>query len=348
MQRKLGGLPGNSRTSQGLGLVALALLWIWKLSSPTSLSPALRDSFQPRLNTTWHEQIALELATNETALKAVQTPHGVLDRTRVALLIENRPLPYLIPLLVHFIAVVPPEWSFRFMGSPESIAMMGANPTIQRHVESKKLFLDLIPYDIVSNVETYETMNHLLSRAWLYEEWLWPAEWVFLFQDDSMVCSASSRTVNDFVDEGWSFLGVSGAASSKPGHATGGGFSLRYVPHLVKLLRTYSFDDWAKAGRVASEDYYFSMALWDMPEARMPTGANEAIRWAMVNEWAEDPEEMPLGFHAFSSDGMFRGPGGQENQNKAYAYCPELAIISVGRWDCQCSPSKQKPGGLGD
>lgn len=188
-------------------------------------------------------------------------------------------------------------------------------------------------------------MNNLLSRPWLYEEWMWPAEWLFLFQDDSMICSASKLTLNDFVDEGWSFLGASSHTHDKP-HSTGGGFSLRYVPHLIKQLRTYSFDDWRKDGRIASEDYYFSMAMWDLPDAKMPLGP-EAIRFGVVFEWSEEPGEMPLGFHPFSSDGMFRGPNGQENQKKAYEYCPELAIISVGRWDCQCSPNSHRPGGLG-
>lgn len=194
-------------------------------------------------------------------------------------------------------------------------------------------------------MQSYDTMNNLLSRPWLYEEWMWPAEWIFLFQDDSMICSASKLTLNNFVDEGWSFLGASSHTNDKP-HSTGGGFSLRYVPHLIKQLRTYSFDDWRKDGQIASEDYYFSMAMWDLPEAKMPLGP-EAIRWGVVFEWSEEPDEMPLGFHPFSSDGMFRGAQGQENQKKAYAYCPELAIITVGRWDCQCSPNGQRPGGLG-
>lgn len=188
-------------------------------------------------------------------------------------------------------------------------------------------------------------MNTLLSRSWFYEEWLWPAEWVFLFQDDSMICSASKMTLNDFVDEGWSFLGASGNDNAIP-HSTGGGFSLRYVPHLIKQLRKYSFDDWGRNGQIASEDYYFSTAMWDLPEAKLPIGT-EAIRWGVVFEYSQTPGEMPLGFHPYSSDGMFRGPNGQANQEKAYAYCPELAIISVGRWDCQCSPNGQRPGGLG-
>lgn len=259
---------------------------------------------------------------------------------------EDRPLPYLIPLLLHFISVVPPEWSFRFMGSEESIRLMKSNPTVRRYIDNKKLFTDLIPYDLVADIDSYETVNHLLTRPQLYEEWLWPAEWLFLFQDDSMICSASKRTLNDFVDEGWSFLGVSSRGREVP-HSTGGGFSLRRVPHLAAQLRAYPYDRWVADGNIPSEDYYFSMALWDLPGARQPTGP-EAIRWGVVVGYDEDPDEMPLGFHPFSSDGLFRGAEGQKNQERAYAYCPELAIITVGRWNCQCSPDRGRPGGLGD
>lgn len=258
---------------------------------------------------------------------------------------EDRPLPYLIPLLLHFISVVPPEWSFRFMGSEESIGLMLSNPTVRRYMYNKKLFIDLIPYDLVTGIDNYGAVNYLLTRPRLYEEWLWPAEWVFLFQDDSMICSASRRTLNDFVDEGWSFLGGSSNSRDVP-HSTGGGFSLRRVPHIVKQLQTYSYDEWVGDGRIPSEDYYFSMALWDLPGAKQPSGP-DAIRWGVVKEYHKDPSEMPLGFHPFSSDGLFRGPEGQKNQDKAYAYCPELAIITVGRWDCQCSPNRERPGGLG-
>lgn len=222
---------------------------------------------------------------------------------------------------------------------------MKSNPTIRAYIEGQKLFLDAIPDQIVETIDSYRAVSHLLSSSWLYEEWLWPAEWLFLFQDDSMICSASKRTVNDFVDEDWSFLGVSAYSHETP-HSTGGGFSLRKVPDLIKLIKTYSYDEWVAAGRVPSEDYYFSMALWDQPWAKMPTG-EDAIRWGAVVHFHEDPNEMPLGFHPYSSDGMFRGVHGQENQEKAYAYCPELAIISVGRWDCKCSPDKKNPGGLG-
>lgn len=168
MLRAAGRFGSNSpygRAVSILGLIVLVLLWVWKLNSPTNLiSSALRiDEVKPRLNTSWHRQIAREhLATDEAGLTGVETPLGILDRTRVAVLIEDRPLPYLIPLLLHFMSVVPPEWSFRFMGSEDSIKLMESNPTIRRYLEAKKLFLDMIPYHIVPGVNV-STRRHLPS-----------------------------------------------------------------------------------------------------------------------------------------------------------------------------------------
>lgn len=151
-----------------LAFIILALLWIGKLKSSTVIiSPNLQIAeTEPRLNTSWHRQIARELiATDESGLTGVETPFGVLDRTRVAVLIEDRPLPYLIPLLLQFIAVVPPEWSFRFMGSEDSIKMMESNPTIRRYLEGNKLFLDLIPYHLVPSVDVSITFLFKNSNA---------------------------------------------------------------------------------------------------------------------------------------------------------------------------------------
>lgn len=146
----------NARPISVIGLLVLIMLWAWKLRAP-AISPAFPSDSVPSvpsdLNTSWHKQISKEhLATDNNGLTGVSTPLGILDRTRVAVLIEDRPLPYLIPLLLHFISVVPPEWSFRFMGSQDSIKMMESNPIVRRYIEAKKLFLDLIPYHIVPNV----------------------------------------------------------------------------------------------------------------------------------------------------------------------------------------------------
>ncbi|KAG6368808.1 hypothetical protein INS49_003024 [Diaporthe citri] len=277
--------------------------WI-SLPSPAEVKPSDRV---PRLNTSWHEQIELEMTMEKANLSRGD---------------NTWPLPYLVPLLVHFMSVVPPEWSFRFMGSAESLAMMQSNPTIRRYITRKKLFIDLIPYDVVKDINSYGTVNRLLTTPWLYEEWLWPAEWLFLFQDDSMICSASSMTLNDFVDEDW---------PTAP-NGVNGGFSLRKVPHLIQMLHTRSFEDFVADGNPAAEDHYFSTSMWKLPGTKVPVGT-EAIRFGVVIQYSPNDTEMPLGFHPFSSHGLFRGAEGQANQDKAYKYCPELGIIALGRWD---------------
>ncbi|CAG8980644.1 hypothetical protein HYALB_00012725 [Hymenoscyphus albidus] len=345
----------------GLGfLILTALLWHFNSTSwygsqdvvgsltvfQPGLQPAVEAEVVPKLDTTWHKQIASEMATEKMDLKAVRTPHGLLDRTKVALLIESRPLPYLIPLLVHFISVVPPEWSFRFMGSDKSVNMLEANPTIRRYVRMKKLFIDPVPKELSINgfIGDYGHMNHLLTHTYFYEEWLWPAEWLFYFQDDSMICSAAKRTLNDFVNEGYSLIGASHEGNDVSEII--GGFTLRYIPHFVKQIHTLSFHDYEKVGGMPSEDAYFMSTMKNLTDARI-ANVSEAIRFGVVNDWNKDPEEMPMGFHTYSEGGMFRSKNGQEHQKKAYAYCPELAIISVGRWDCQCSRNPLQPGGLG-
>ncbi|GAM88639.1 hypothetical protein ANO11243_066730 [Dothideomycetidae sp. 11243] len=318
------------------------------------------DAPMSRLNTTWHAQIAVESAKDTSDWEAVKTPSGIsLSRKRVALLstksswstywvvimltsypVEDRPLPYMIPLLVHFISTVPPEWSFRFMGSQDSIDMIKDSPLCQRYIEDKKLFVDLIPYQLAPDISHYNTISTLLTSAWLYEEWLWPAEWVFVFQLDSMICSNSKTMLNDFVDQDFSFLG---AYTGEQDISTGGGFSLRKVSHLARIINESPYETYPSHG---TEDFYFSMALSEKSWAKVPTGP-EAMRWALVRSFPDTMEDMPLGFHTYSSDGMFRGKDGQSNQNKAYEYCPELGIITVGRWNCQCSPDPSRRGGLG-
>lgn len=78
-------------------LTTAAILWLGSSRAPSSSfeysgwtdSLVVTDGaveMEPRLNTTWHSQIALEMGTDRSGLQSVETPYGVLDRTRVALL----------------------------------------------------------------------------------------------------------------------------------------------------------------------------------------------------------------------------------------------------------------------
>ncbi len=48
-------------------------------------------------------------------------PRDAYNASKLALVIEPRPLPHLVPHLLHMISVVPPDWRFLFIGSEESV-----------------------------------------------------------------------------------------------------------------------------------------------------------------------------------------------------------------------------------
>jgi hypothetical protein len=149
--------------------------------------------------------------------------HSPLNVSKVALLIENRALPSLAPLLLHFISVVPPDWRFRFMGSPESVAFVNKSHAVRSQVNSGKLDLTYIPTNMSTNGQ--EMISRFLTNLWLYETVLRPAEWLLVFQTDSILCANSRQNLNDYLDYDWV-----GAPWNPSGRFGGnGGLSLRRV-----------------------------------------------------------------------------------------------------------------------
>jgi hypothetical protein len=105
------------------------------------------------------------------------------NHSKVALIIENRPVGVLTPLILHMISVVPPDWRFRFMGSNESLPLVNNSAAIRRQVSVGKLDLTYIPSNM--SVSGGEEISQFLTNRWIYETVLQPAEWLLIFQTDS-------------------------------------------------------------------------------------------------------------------------------------------------------------------
>ena len=105
------------------------------------------------------------------------------NHSKVALIVENRAVGNLAPLILHMISVVPPDWRFRFMGSEISVPYINTSVAIRRQVEMGKLDLTYIPPNM--SVTGGEQISRFLTNLWLYETVLQPAEWLLLFQTDS-------------------------------------------------------------------------------------------------------------------------------------------------------------------
>ncbi|KAL8869079.1 MAG: hypothetical protein Q9174_004539 [Haloplaca sp. 1 TL-2023] len=114
---------------------------------------------------------------------SVSYPKPSYNESKVAFLVENRPLPMLVPLIIQFMGVMPADWRFRFMGSDESVKSVKSSRAIQRQVGLGKMDLTFIPRNMSTGGQ--EQISRFLTNLWLYETVLQPAEWLLVFQTDS-------------------------------------------------------------------------------------------------------------------------------------------------------------------
>lgn len=183
------------------------------------------------------------------------------NQSKVALLIENRPNPILAPLMLHFMTVVPPDWRFRFMGSVESVDHLNQSMAIREQVRAGKLDLTYIPSNMTTGSQ--EEISRFLTTLWLYEVVLQPAEWLLVFQTDSILCANSQQNLNDYLDYHWV-----GAPWNPAGRFGGnGGLSLRRVSAIIDILRSQ-----VRVPGSDPEDVWLAERLGHRPGSKLANG----------------------------------------------------------------------------
>ncbi|KAJ2905199.1 hypothetical protein MKZ38_006105 [Zalerion maritima] len=273
---------------------------------------------------------------------------GPFNESKVALLIENRVNPILAPLMLHFMAVIPPDWRFRFMGSQESVAFLNESMAIRQQVSAGKLDLTYIPSNMTTGSQ--EEISRFLTTLWLYEVVLQPAEWLLLFQTDSVLCANTDKSLNDFLEYDWV-----GAPWNPNGRFGGnGGLSLRRVSAIIEILRNQERIDGSEP-----EDVWLTDRLGHRPGSLLANGtlslafsgemhggekehlmrggkgqyngSLEAVEHGEyvkgVDDWREGFYE-PMGYHTGGS-GKFLHPGvwGSPTKRKhIWQYCPEVKM----------------------
>ncbi|KAK9790387.1 hypothetical protein AB5N19_03956 [Seiridium cardinale] len=314
------------RLAGGFFIFLTTAIWISLPTIRTAEYPGI-----PKIHLDYHEPVV--------------SPYNA---SKVALLIENRPNPILAPLLLHFMSVVPPDWRFRFMGSTESVAHVNRSVAIREQVNNGKLDLTYIP----SNMSTIgqEMISRFLTNLWLYEVVLQPAEWLLVFQTDSIVCANSQQNINDYLEYDWI-----GAPWNPNGRYGGnGGLSLRRVGAMVEVLR-----DQIRVDGSEPEDVWLAERLAHRHGARMANGttsltfsgemytgkttnidhageakynssldaANHGKFVEGIDDWRQGFYE-PMGYHTGGSGSMLHGGiwGTPEKRKHIWDYCPEVKM----------------------
>lgn len=280
---------------------------------------------------------------------SVEYPHSPYNESKVALLIENRPMPILAPLMLHFMSVLPPDWRFRFMGSPESVEFVNQSVAIREQVNLGKLDLTYIP----ANMSTagQEMISRFLTNLWMYETVLQPAEWLLVYQTDSILCANSRLTLNDFLEYDW--IG----APWKPDGRWGGngGLSLRRVSTMIDVLRNQVREEDSEpedvwlAERVshrpgalvanATVSLKFSGERWPGEPVvvddeasihkygTLRAAAEAGAYISEVDSWRDGFYE-PMGYHTGGSGQHLHGKifGTPELRQHIWRYCPEVKM----------------------
>lgn len=199
------------------------------------------------------------------------------------------------------------------MGSDESVALVNASRAVQHQVNIGKMDLTYIP----SNMSTggQEQISRFLTNLWVYETLLQPAEWLLIFQTDSMLCANSNRSLNEWLDYDWV------GAPWSPGDRYGGngGLSLRRVSAISHVLRNQ-----IRLHDSDPEDVWLSHRLGQRVGAKVANGTLE-LQFSGENCYSS----RPMGYHTGTSGLSLGGGnwGSKEKRKELYDYCPELKMM---------------------
>ncbi|KKO98012.1 hypothetical protein THAR02_09886 [Trichoderma harzianum] len=256
-------------------------------------------------------------------------PRAAFNSSKLALLIEARPLPHLPPLMLHMMAVVPPDWRFLFIGSNGSITGVSQAYSIKHQQVIGKL--DLMELPLPWNISSKENVFRLLTDSRFYDEFLPGVEWILKYEPDSILCANSEISVDDWLDWDWT-----GAARIGDERFSGyGGLSLRRVSVVKRILNFQ-----ARFNDSEPEDEWFGKRLWVLPDAKVASTLDDAIAVEDVYK------ERPMGYHVREGSSNLNEDmwGDAARRKETFEYCPELSMIMDMKLERQRCPDDDGNG----
>ncbi|KIH89872.1 hypothetical protein SPBR_00842 [Sporothrix brasiliensis 5110] len=296
---------GVSRRFVGIALALLAVIYIVRLT-PQDMVPT--PSF-----------LGAKPETN-----AVASTGAFQIKDKVALISDTQYSPRLVPLILHFHAVLGPAWPIVFYTSNETNAVLaGSNGTRQAAIWHKTVASGAIDVRVIPDtfdLTTRRGVNLYLSRPWLWEQ-LAPAKHVLVFQTDAMLCANAYETVDDFLE--WDFIGAPLHTKQK---FFNGGLSLRSRDRILDILRNpaNNWENEVAAGTwtLGGEDVWFSRRM-EESGAHLPD-FNKAITFACQHTWHIDHSKTPLGYHKVHKVAA-------KFLDEIADWCPEIALAAPGK-----------------
>ncbi|RFU24001.1 hypothetical protein B7463_g12337, partial [Scytalidium lignicola] len=248
---------------------------------------------------------------------------------KVATIIENRALDNLIPLILHFSTVLGPEWPIVLFTDPSLLQLPDfKSPAFARLVNSGHI--SIIPLGEDVHFADSVAVSTFLTNPWVWEQ-LAPADHVLLFQSDSILCSKSLHTADDFLM--YDFIGAPVVAFW--GQGFNGGLSLRNRNMMLDIIAKSNFTAEREElpEPISVEDQWFYKKMLELPNkadgspgACFPT-MEVAASFAVQSVW----DESPLGYHQVT---MWQS----ENLTAITKWCPEWRLLKEGFYSAEWGP----------
>jgi len=172
---------------------------------------------------------------------------NVSSSKKAAVIIETRRSGGIVPLILHFSAVLGPDWPVIIYTSAENFGSFSTSHALARHQRSGRVVVRPLAEGVY--FPSWDSVSDFLTTPWLWKD-LAPAEHILIFQVDSILCANAVRSVEDFFE--YDLIGAPIAANWGVGF--NGGLSLRKRSTILRVLEEFS---WAKKPFPHPEDQWF-------------------------------------------------------------------------------------------
>ncbi|KFX94898.1 hypothetical protein V490_04100 [Pseudogymnoascus sp. VKM F-3557] len=305
-------------------LLFVCLVAVWMIAG---LFPRHQGSLQEQLIRTRTPQ---KIPSTKVEFYPYSDPLTAYDPTKLALLIEGRAKPHLVPQILHMISVVPLEWRFLFIGTNNSVAAVSRSFAIQYQQAAGKLDLMVVPKPW--EIKNKEHVWRMLTDARFYTDLLPGVEWIMKYESDSIMCSNSKDSLNDWLRFDW----VAAPRSDTDTFAVNGGLSVRRVAAIKRVLDSQSRDADSEP-----EDEWFGKRVSAMPDFKVASGLD--TKHFSVEEVYH---EAPMGYHLRNGRGHL--PVGvwrnSDQRARILKYCPEISIILPMKYELERCKGDNREG----
>lgn len=208
-------------------------------SIPESVSGKFNEYFDGLIT---HHKVQDTVATGPSIVTA-----NISTSNKAAVIIETRQSGNIVPIVLHFAAVLGPDWPVVIYTSAENFGTFSTSHALLRYQKAGRIVIRSLAEGVW--FPNWDSVSWFLTRKMMWED-LAPAEHILIFQSDAIICSNSVRSVEDFFE--WDLIGA--PIASNWGEGYNGGLSLRKRSTSLRAIEKF---EWTKYGGMRAEDQWY-------------------------------------------------------------------------------------------